>query len=263
VTTSLPAPYERYQKLADLALMEWVPGARVVFYPLEASGHSGSAVLKIDLRNIRGNDLEAGQYILKLSDYSAWLSVENEVIAHARAEKQSGPFATAHLPKLRKSFTPPREENLGYAMLYEIAGSSLDSYTATDTLESPGFLEVCGHVTTDLLRHWAESEPCDELSPYELLKQWLEYRLDSSAAPELHAFANSIGPNSYAVDGDSLPNPLSFCKFAQSQAWASRPILYSLLHNDLHGGNLLVPRRVLDSAKYWLIDFAQCTQFRA
>lgn len=260
--SKLPTTFERFQKLADSALSTWAPGSKTTFQELKATGESGSAIVKVDISPTAECELEAGQYILKLSEYSQWHDQEEESTAHKRAEEHDQLFADQHIPRLRRVFAAPHEHNLGYALLYEIAGRSLDSYVGTDVKESPGFLEICGDVAQDLLEHWFQRTPSEELSPHGLLEKWLGYRLDPVQAKELHDFSNGLSvktPGVLLVNGEALPNPIAFYNFAKKEGWENRAIFGALAHNDLHGGNLLVHRRNPSSKNYWIIDFALST----
>src|SRR5262245_60315059 len=107
--SALPHPYESFQTLAATAFASWAPMATVTFSRLEVTGRSGAAVLKADIRSTK-SELESGQYILKLSQYSQWQPAVDEAAVHHRAEERTPTFAHAHIPRQRRSFTPPREE---------------------------------------------------------------------------------------------------------------------------------------------------------
>src|SRR5207244_3200765 len=81
---------------------------------------------------------------------------EPEVDTHRRAEWRDSGFAAHHIPRLVRAFTPPPADCPSYAILYEIAGRSLDSFVAADLPESPGFIDVCGHPTKEMLTTFEE-----------------------------------------------------------------------------------------------------------
>src|SRR5262249_46970334 len=125
----LPAECEPFRALAEEAFGAWAPGATIKFAPLKP-GFSGSALLRVDLRTQKGSDIESGQYILKLSHPPKWENQEDEITAHERAYDWNGAYSKNHLPILVKKHRSP--SGLGFAMLLDIAGRSLDRYVTTD-----------------------------------------------------------------------------------------------------------------------------------
>ena len=254
-----PTESEKFKSLADAAFGQWAPGATLNYKTLKG-GRSGAAVLKVDIRGDHGGDLENGQYILKLSEHSMWPDQDSEIDAHKRATDWSQGYAHAHIPTLVRSFnlTSDELEGGGYAVLYEIAGNSVDAYMAAEGPEVPGFLEVSEKIIKDLLTYWVEQEPREDKRPHELIESWSGYRLRQAEAQTLHAFTDqSIGNDiTFIAAGEVLINPLNFHNFAQEMQWPERGCLRALLHGDLHGGNLMISRSTPDNQTYWVIDFA-------
>jgi hypothetical protein len=216
-------------------------------------------VLKVDIRGEHDGDLDNGQYILKLSRHSQWRDQDSEIVAHRRATDRNTTFATQHIPNLVKAFDLPGDdvESGGYAILFEIAGASMDAYMAAEGPEIPGFLEISDKLTKDLLSAWTENEPSQDRRPHELLESWCGYRLDPAEAPALHTFVKdrTNDSNTFIAAGEVLLNPLSFYLLAKEKQWAERGCLEALLHADLHGGNILIRRSNYEKQSYWVIDF--------
>jgi cold shock CspA family protein/tetratricopeptide (TPR) repeat protein len=253
-----PEEHLRFKPLAERAFEAWAPGV-IVSYKALQQGLSGAAVVKADVRNAKTDDLQSGQYILKLAEHSKWANQRSEIEAHQLAYEFNVDFSVAHIPTLIKSFNLPgnSDELGGYAMLFEIAGNSLDAYAASDGRESSAFLETCGKVSTDLLNRWVEPEPTSDKNPYEILESWLDYRLDPSQAGALHDLTEEKLGSQLKCDaaGEIILNPLKFCEFAKTRAWSKRGYLSGILHGDLHGGNILTHRGDPTGFPYFLIDF--------
>src|SRR5205085_5709360 len=253
-----PPEHDEFSPLAIKAFEQWAPGARVNYWPLRG-GHSGAVVLKVEVRNARDANLESGHYILKLSRYSKWSDQDTEIQAHARARNWDQEFAQTHIPALIEKFEYRADpSDSGYAMLYDIAGSSLDAFGSSEGPENDGFFLVSDRVTTDLLRHWVAREPHDDKRPDELLEMWLGYRLDPAQAGPLHSFVSSVMGRDNLIcyeAGELLLNPIKFYEHAKERQWLARGILPAMLHQDLYPGNILLHRVDPEGQPYWIIDF--------
>ena len=249
---------EDFKTLLDAAFAEWAPGAKVSYKRLRG-GRSGAVVLKVDIRGEHDGDLDNGQYILKLSRHSKWLDQDSEIVAHRRATDRNTTFATQHIPNLVKAFDLAAEdvESGGYAILFEIAGASMDAYMAAEGRDIPGFLDISEKLSKDLLYAWTEGEPSEDRRPHELIESWCGYRLNPAEAPALHTFvaARMRDDMVFVAAGEVLLNPLSFYQLAKEKQWPERSCLGALLHGDLHGGNILIPRTNHEKQPYWVIDF--------
>jgi cold shock CspA family protein/tetratricopeptide (TPR) repeat protein len=253
-----PEQYQSFRVLAEEALNNWTPGATFRYKPLKP-GYSGAVVFKIDISDIKSGNITSGQYILKLSRHSKWVDQDSEIDAHNRAFDRAIDFSKAHLPVLVKTFDLPDDkdsEEGGYAMLYEIAGFSLDAFTAADYPEHPGFMKISEELMTDILNCWVEADPVEEKSPAEILESWLDYRLDSVEGRNLHEFVSAtMGDHLvFQEGGEVVINPIKFYQLAKAENWDKRISLKALVHGDLHGGNVLIHRN-LEPHSYWIIDF--------
>jgi hypothetical protein len=249
----LPTECEPFRAIAEEAFNQWAPGA-VVKFALLKPGFSGSVLLRADIRTSKGSKVESGQYILKLSHPSKWVDQEDEIIAHKRAYNWNESYSQLHLPFLVKEFS----STSGFAMLLEIAGRSLDRYVTTDARESGAFLGICGRLVTDLLNNWSLSGPTLDQRPDEVLGLLSSYRLNQADAPSFHSYVNEVigDASHFVVSGEVLLNPLKFAEFAKQQQWEASPTFETLVHGDLHGGNIMVNRMQPVDSPYWLIDFA-------
>lgn len=181
-----------FKQLAIAALENWAPGATVICRALKA-GFSGSAVMKVDLSRFNNPKIPSGQYILKLNKPTQWINQDSEIEAHKRAfeyRKAASSFANDHVVQLVEHFESNDSTYPGYAMLFALAGSSLDNFIATDTNDCPGFELICEGFTKDMLLAWVDPEPVGTATPAELLQKWLGYRLDPNS--NLRQFSSSV-----------------------------------------------------------------------
>jgi hypothetical protein len=263
--SQFPQGCREFEPLARAAFEKWAPKATVIFKQLKG-GRSGAAVLKVDVRD-GGSVLESGNYILKLSRHSDGNSPESEITAHRRAWGWNESYSQEHVPVLRLNFNND-DENLdptarGYAMLFEIAGHSLDLYAPTDTEENSAFSDVANRISGETLRAWTRKESIVDLTVDDLLATWLQHRLDPSRGKRLHDFVRTrMGSESRHLDesGETILNPLAFVELARTKGWPKIACVTGLLHGDLHGGNVLVYRNGGNDAPYWVIDFELSSQ---
>ena len=253
-----PSKFAEFLPLAEAAFNVWAPDAKVSYNPLQG-GRSGALVLKVDVRQTQRGIIEPGQYVLKLSKYSKWLSEAKEVEAHRRAVARNEGFAKDHITRLVQS-VDLKEVN-GYAMLFEIAGASLDTYIPTNDRESPYFISACEQIVSQTLSAWGDLEPKGDKSPHEVLKDWLGYRLDPIESRAFHTFIEAeMGQDMRHTEGaEVILNPIKFYELAKNEAWSAFGYIDSLIHNDLHGGNILVNRNDPAENPFWLIDFGLST----
>jgi hypothetical protein len=250
----LPLEFEKFQALADATLDHWSFEGETIASPL-TGGRSGSVVFSVDVRGGTRAGIRDGNYVLKLSPPPEWADQELETEAHLLAVDVAPEYAEKHIPKLVKSFAD--REGRGNAALYEIAGGSFESYAATDANEQTGFLEICEDVSREILTAWISPNPKRDAAPHEILEEWLGYRLNPTQAPDLFNFvSNTIrAENAWVYQGIALAHPIRFYQALRDANLSERPLLEGLLHNDLHGGNLLYYRHAPKREPYWIIDF--------
>lgn len=258
----LPPEYASFQALAEAALDAWIPDGRCILKPL-SPGASGAVVLLLDVIPAQADGEPNGKFILKLSHPLKWVDQVAEKEAHRRAMDYARDFAGRHIPALLDEFprTTTVTSPLGYAMLYAVAGGSLDSYQATDARDSSRLLVIAESVASDILYAWADAVPGNMIRPHELLIEWLGYRLSANEAQAFHTFANRFLKNGlfFVPDGEALPNPLRFHEELKHADLDLRPRIGGLLHNDLHGGNLLCFSRDPLGRHFQIIDFGLST----
>jgi hypothetical protein len=254
----LPPQYAEFKQLAEAALNLWAPDSQCILKPL-GGGASGSAVFRIDIAPSTSGEKLDGNFILKLSLPPTWADQPMEIDAHRRALGYAD-FAPKHIPALREEYPHPggvAASPLGYAMLYTIAGGSLDSYQTAEIRESNGLLEIAGVVAKTILEAWSDELPGSVVVPSQLMADWLGYRLDPNQAAPLHAFVNRWCEDKpyFVAAGEILLNPLRFCDELGRSKIEARHMVHGLLHNDLHGGNLLFFARQPASRPFQVIDF--------
>ncbi len=246
---TLPPTCARFSALVQTAFDKWIPNGVANLHEMKA-GKSGAAVFRLDVRDGGCGDLEPGNYVLKLNPPSIWEDQEDEDLTHARAYERSPVFSQDHLPELRERC---RTED-GLAILYEIAGKSLINYSTTDLPACPGFLEIVPQVIEETLTAWSNKALRDDARPYEILEELLGYRLDPNTQLRRFAAEHFDNRRIRLISGEAIPDPLWFHEFARDADWPATPVLNGLLHNDLHGGNLLI-RQPVRRDDYHLIDF--------
>ncbi len=266
-----PEELKPFRVMAESALRQWTGGARVRCSRLK-QGFSGSAVIKVDISNITCTDhIRSGQYILKLSEHPQWADQDDEITAHHRAQDRNEKFSSEHIPALvvhysysaSTGMTSTDDESLdsGYAILFEIAGHSIDTYTAMGQPQDPHFDIIGEKIHKKMLRHWVEQEPSKDLRPDQIIETLAGYRLDPDQAPELHEFINmnEASAGILIVADEALVSPLWLYRYLRDHPTSSQPVLEALLHGDLHGENLLAHRQMPNDHPFWVIDFAYST----
>jgi len=253
--TEIPS---KYRALFDSAMQEWIPRGNPSVQKDLVGGRSAAVVAVVDLRpESKGPDsLASGEYILKLDERPLWngVSEASEAERHNLAREANQEYANSHIPSLIRSL----EENQQIALLYEIAGSGLAGVTTADSLDVGALSERGSQLVRDLLFSWNAGYAIEQMSTGDLLRDWLGYRLDPLAAPNLHKFLQerTSGKATYIEAGRLLANPYWLCMYEEVSAEARHSRFTGLIHGDLHPGNALMERDAPFSAKYWLIDFA-------
>jgi hypothetical protein len=256
---SLPPEFKHLEGLIDSAVDHWAPGAKLQIIR-SLRGFSGAAVLKVD---ISGSTIPPGQYILKLYDTPQWEEEASEEDRHKLACARNPAFTREHIPQLKQHF---RQSGQGgtepdrAALLYEIAGFSLDSFRTIDAADTVnGTVErACEALFRDLLERWADENPSGPMTPRSVLQEWLGYRLDPSKGKALYEFVKEeFGSAREVVRAhESIVNPLWLCTESEAIDESPDVTLRGLIHGDLHPGNVLTHRAPSAECPYWIIDFA-------
>lgn len=225
-----------------------------------SGGHSGAAVFLVDIviddaSAMVATRFQSGQYILKVQEQNSWPGEVEESIRHSDAMSRNSEFAVEHIPALRYSKTI---DGILF-LLYEVAGQSLASFVAADTVDAAALRHYCAIVATDLWLQWNDTYSINaDTSARASLRKWLGYRLNPTEAPQLHSFVASQceGKSVFRMADRVLVNPL----FAATSSHVDVPVagvsFDGMIHGDLHLGNILVDRTLKRIDQYWLIDFA-------
>ena len=249
---------ESFLTLLEAAKREWAPLGRIHVIKNLAGGRSGAPVLHVDIDPGDAYDatISPGQYVLKMQEYKVWDNspepTENR--RHRQAEAANADFARAHIPGLVKEF----QNGQSVALLYQIAGSNLEDYCtgyAAYDSDAPSIHRIGQDMLFDLLAHWNQKvELRYGVTPHDLFRDWLGYRLNPSKARPLHEFVNALtaGQPTVVIQHENLINPLWLTDC--DELTCEEVVISGLIHGDLHPGNLMLHREVA-SDPYWLIDF--------
>lgn len=240
------------------AFDQWAFGAEVILEPI-SPGYSGASLFKVDVKHADGARLPSGQYILKLSTFSSWQDMRPEFDAHILAFKRDPDFSATHIPRIVDHYAadPAHTAGSAYAMLFDIAGGSLDRYAATDTRQDGRFQVCASSILAALLEHWADPDVAERKTASELLEELCGYRLTPSHAASLHQLVAERIPDIHFVVGDHvLVNPLRFYELSKEERFGSISVLRGLSHGDLHGGNILLNLMRPTESPFYIIDFA-------
>ncbi|MEM8575027.1 MAG: hypothetical protein AAGF48_10365 [Pseudomonadota bacterium] len=252
----LPWP-EEYARLLPVLQDEWGVKDGILLTRELSGGKSGALVFFADV----ATKSFTGQAILKLDHApNAAIKEHTEATRLDKAIADAPGFAARHLPRI--IHTSRKGEQIG--ILSTIAGSGLEYIESWNDCSYERKLESAKHVSSRLLESWNSDYRLTPgvISPQELLRSWLGYRLDPEAGGRIHGllgedFGVFPGEMSFVVDGSWFPNPLAFAR--STTLPAHRVNLRSALghcHGDLHGLNLLLSRKEAKRAEYHLIDLA-------
>jgi hypothetical protein len=223
-----------------------VTGSIEVVRPL--AGKSGSTVLQVDVECAS----HKGMAILKLATESE----AGEITKHEAAYSEGGRFAVHHLPKLVSKYSSAN----GLALLFKVAGKSLNQVQPFSRLDHPQQLGAVLLVFRQLLEEWHQPTARSGLvHPSELLVEWLGRKsTPGSRVFELAEDCLAIPSEETAISflGHWLPNPVAYLQPTPWRKAESIKTLVGKVHGDLHGENLLV--RIADESQepYYLIDFS-------
>jgi tetratricopeptide (TPR) repeat protein len=247
--SKFPSEHSEFEPLAQRAFQQWAPGAEWKYHSIRG-GHSGAAVIRVDVHPVEAGRISSGQYIVKLGRPSKYPGTEPESVAHERARQRAPIFAEHHLPRLIES----HQDDEGEALLYDIAGGSFARYAPAAAGQ---FRLICARLCYDLLAYWVDRQPGGLAPAHVLLERWLEYRLDPAHSDLPRIVEKVLGPEDLAIEGKLVVvNPLRLYQLLATRAAEPFEYLDALIHGDLHCGNLLLLRTEPDKEPYHIIDFA-------
>ncbi len=207
-----------------------------------------------------GNLRQLDHFVLKLDRVNA-KSRQTEIERHRLAMSEAPTsFAEAHMPRL--AFEVVHEGAV--ALLYTVAGHSLQRFRTLASLESRSQLERLFGATGDhLLRDWnSDSAFQRAVHPKQLLEKWLGYRLSRDGnIGSLLEDTLFVSPDTegFLIRGQVFPNPLSFgLDAARWEGARAIDVLVGHQHGDLNVGNILAEFASEGDALdgFFLIDFA-------
>ncbi|MEM7090257.1 MAG: hypothetical protein AAF496_11845 [Pseudomonadota bacterium] len=240
---------------------KWGVGDQLYLNRILGNGRSGAMVYVADVSCPEFT----GQAILKLervSDSGTQEKLEGDL--HAQAIKDAPQFAEQHLPRIIHSL----HDMEAIAILSTIAGRGLEYADSWYDVPYDLQLGVTRQISRALLEDWNDDYDLSSglLTPQDLLKSWLGYRLDPSQGGRVHEFMRdtcNISPQTPSIlyNGHWYPNPLAF--YDQSVETPQNQLLRGVIgrvHNDLHGFNVLVGRPKYSEpeaeTQFYLIDLA-------
>lgn len=244
-------------EVIEMILRSWSPAGSITLLPLKG-GFSGASLYRADFRPAK-EEIDSGQYIFKFDRPSPWGDIP-EAEGHALVETRDRSFYSTHVPALVRSETAKNSDGqvIGYGLLYDIAGKSLDRFAPSDTRRDGGLFECAHKISKELLQAWSDKQPARDLFPREILEYFCGYRLQAAKAVELHSLVSDYcgKDTTFVVAGEVLVNPLQFLKLLDGKGMRAFPVLESLCHCDLHGGNILLHKMSPADKPYFIIDFA-------
>ncbi|RCW19814.1 phosphotransferase family enzyme [Ciceribacter lividus] len=269
-----PPELARFEYLAKIAFERWAPEGEVAFRRLR-QGVSGAAVVRVDIRPTSTGPIPSGEYILKLTEPPTWGDQETEDVCHKRAFAFADEFSRSHVPALaaiehiepssasdgeleaQDAADDVSVETGGSAVLFEIAGGSLERFAPMDSLGLDYAESVARSLAYEIARNWSAANPHRSLPAAEVLRDWLGYRVDPEAGKGLREFVDGhlTAAASYTYGSRRLIDPLAFYELCLSTLKTPIYVIDGLCHGDLHGGNVLLHRRDPETKAFWLIDF--------
>jgi len=154
---------DRYQPFFEASLQEWAPGCKYALIRSLDSGRSPAVVYVIDIAGQSGRPVGlSGQYILKLQDMASLWELQTEYERHQVAMERNPVFTAKHIPRLVQHAKDA--ERIG--ILYEIAGHSLATVVAADTVQAGAIQHYGREITRQLLTHFNSQYEVElEVSP--------------------------------------------------------------------------------------------------
>lgn len=206
------------------------------------SGKSSAFVFVADIHTPKFQ----GYGILKLDKLNDFNRDEDgEVERNQKSLDFNHNFSTKHLPKIVHS----AEYNGKIAILSTIAGGGLEYVQPWSRGDYSQQLPVAQKLSLELLSEWNKDYKVaeEEITPSEILSQWLGYRLRPTEGRIYDFMSDKCGfdPDSptFIFNGEWHPNPFVFANAASKLPTdhVSRYIK-GITHGDLHGYNILFER---------------------
>ena len=259
----LPWP-DAYRDLLPIIKDQWGIDRNIYLSRMLGGGKSGAAVFAADIESAAFT----GQAILKLDRAEDPAGQQaHEASLHSQAIADAPQFAATHLPRLLHTL---HHENQ-FALLATIAGRGLEYAELWPDCAFEQQLQTIRDMSRGLLEDWNSDYRLGEgmHMPPQLLKGWLDYRVDPAGGGRIHGFlSNSCGLSpevpSITFEGQWYPNPLAFVLGVREVPDRLRlRAVTGHCHGDLHGLNLLISPSGSGATNYYIIDLAdyQSSQF--
>lgn len=244
---------ERYANLREHLIVKWKIKDGLIILQEFSDGKSAAKVYRVDLKR---PDYK-GQAILKLDTIHNWGVPEaGEAERHKLAYARDTKFTEEHIPRLIDSV----EFGGQVALLYGIAGDSLENSLALNRLDAFKQQITTAALSSDLLRAWNRSYSTELHTAQSLLKQWLGYRLEPSQGGRILDFLDrecKIDPmcSGFIIGGETYPNPYYFA-LASGELNVEHIAAFGGIHGDLHARNVIAHISSNPRPRYHVIDFA-------
>jgi hypothetical protein len=231
-----------------LAVESWSPGATYVVSAL-TGGRSAAAVLRIDLRPIKGDEL-AGVFIAKVELTG---NLERSLVVHESVEGLVGDLWARHIPPLVRSWRGVVSTGQqAVALMYGLAGGSLLRYVTGARRGSVPLQRDIEAIAHDTLHAWARPANVVDLEPKAVLDAILS---EEKAARALALATDFFGSNGVVHEhGHVFLSPVTIFNAHA----AVIPLMRAFQHGDFHAGNIVLPEVSQDDDRYFLIDFEKC-----
>ena len=251
----LPWP-EAFAALRTVIRDQWRVGDDVYLTRRLSDDGSASTVF---LADVTTPDY-SGQAVLKLGRVGEPVAhLESETERFRLANQTAKDYASAHLPQIINV----AHTTDSVAILSSIPGRSLEFALPWSDCGHDQQKRIVGQLSRSLLEDWnATSELAPGLlSPHDLLKSWLTFRLDPETG-SLHNFlADGCGvpadEPSMSFEGQWYPNPLAFAVGAANTVDHLRlRAVRGNVHGRLSGYNVLISKTGDARDHYYLIDLS-------
>lgn len=246
------SPPAQYELLLGQARVVWGI-TRLEFLRELSDGQSTAHVLLVDIET----NTYSGHAVLKLDEpYPGSAAPAGEAAAYEEVRRKAPDFAGERLPSLLSAC---QHENQ-IALLCTIPGKSINQLSSVFEVSPHRQANVAELVARELLERLNHDYRFDRsaLPPSEVLQAWLGYRLHPEDG-RIHRFISEVpgfDPKAiaFSYEGRFFPNPCPFSTEAHLWLNHENQVIRGRLHGDLHGGNILVPKKT--GHEYYLIDLA-------